>query len=93
MLKTISAALVATALVASTAFAAQPSASTGATNGTSPAASAVQAPAKQTATNPTAGKQAAVNPVSKVKHASLRRRHHVAHAAKPGMSKTVKSAA
>ena len=83
MLKTISAALVATALVAGTAFAAQPSASTATTTATAPASTAVQAPVKQTA----------VKPVSKVKHASARRQHHAVHAAKPGMSKTVKSPA
>ncbi len=83
MLKTISAALVATALVAGTAFGAQPSASTATTTASAPASTAVQAPVKQTA----------VKPVSKVKHVSARRQHHAVHAAKPGMSKTVKSPA
>ncbi len=83
MLRIISAALVATALVAGTAFAAQPSASTGAATAIAPGSTTVQAPVKQTA----------VKPVSKVKHASARRQHHAVHTAKPGMSRTVKSPA
>ena len=95
MLRNFTAALIATALVAGPALAAQPSSNVGA----SPAAVAV-APANTK--GQTAIKQTdALKPVKTVKHARTHVRHHVAHVAKhlakPGKAaktmKTVKSSA
>jgi len=87
MLKTISAALVATALVAGTAFAAQPSAGSGTTTANAPAA------ATQATVKPAASKQSAVKQVKTIKHASRHVRHHNVRSAKPGTAKAVKAPA
>jgi hypothetical protein len=84
MLRNFAAALVATVLVAGPAFAAQPSADAGVTPASAPAAVKTQAAVKPTD---------ATKPVTPVKHASAHLRHHAVHAAKPGMTKTVKSPA
>jgi len=82
MLRKFAAALVATALVAGPAIAAQPSSGAGTTPATAAAPAAVkeQTPAKQTDTR---------KPVKMVKHVRGHVRHHFAHVAKPG--KTVKN--
>jgi hypothetical protein len=93
MLRNFTAALIATALIAGPAFAAQPSNDAGAAPA---AASAAPANTKGQATPKAidAGK-----PVKTVKHARTHVRHHVAHVAKhlankPGkVSKSVKSSA
>jgi hypothetical protein len=90
MLRNFTAALIATALVAGPALAAQPSSDAG-------ASPAVAAPAD---TKAQAAPQAtdARKPAKTVKHARTRARnhvrHHVAHVAKPGkVTKSVKSSA
>jgi hypothetical protein len=84
MLRTFTAALIATALVAGPALAAQPSSNAGA----SPAAAAPANIKGQTAAKETV----ALKPVKTVKHARTHVRHHVAHVAKPGkLTKSVKS--
>jgi hypothetical protein len=83
MLRTFTAALLATALIAGPALAAQPS--SGAASTAAATAAPAQAPAKQA--NET-------KPVKTVKHARAHSRKHVAHVVKPGnAAKTTKSSA
>ena len=88
MLRNITAALIATALVAGPALAAQPSSDAGAAPA---AASATPANTKGQAAP---GATDARKPVKTVKHARTHVRHHVAHVVKPGKAaKTPKSSA
>jgi hypothetical protein len=88
MLRNFTAALIATALVAGPALAAQPSSDAGA-----PPAAAPAAPAN-TKGQTTIKKTDALKPVKTVKHARTHVRHHVAHVVKPGKAaKTAKSSA
>ena len=84
MLRNFTTALIATTLVAGSAFAAQPSATTAAAPAAAPAASSTQSAAKPAD---------AAKPVKTAKHVRKPLRHHVAHAVKPGTAKNVKSSA
>jgi hypothetical protein len=94
MLKTFAAALVATALVAGTALAAQPAANSANTPATAPAATNSLAAPSGTNSQPAnaATKPAsATAPTASGKHASEQVRHHTAHAVKPGATQNLKS--
>jgi hypothetical protein len=84
MLRNLTAALIATALVAGPAFAAQPSSDAGA----SPVAAAPANTKGQTTIKQTD----ALKPVKTVKHARTHVRHHVAHVAKHLANKPGKAA-
>jgi len=86
MLRNFTAALIATALLAGPALAAQPSGDAGA----APAAAAAPANTK----GQSAATIDAPKPVKTVKHARIHVRHRVAHVAKPAKAtKSVKSSA
>jgi hypothetical protein len=94
MLKTFTAALFATALVAGPALAAQPAANSANTSATAPAVANSQAApsvANSQPTNTVAKPASATAPVTSGKHASKQVRHHTAHAAKPAATQDVKS--
>jgi hypothetical protein len=94
MLKTFTAALVATAMVAGTALAAQPAANSANTPATAPAVANSQAAPSGTNSQPanTAAKPAsATAPVTSGKHVSKQMRHHTAHAVKPVGTQNIKS--
>ena len=88
MLRTLTAALIATTLVAGSAFAAQPSGSTA-------APAATPAGSTQNAAKPavTAKQVKHVKRVKTAKHIRKPIRHHTAHAVKSGPAKTMKSPA
>jgi len=95
MLRNLTAALVATALLAGPAFAAQPSGDTAA-----PAAAATKAfpAAKPAEVQKPANPAKATKTVKTLTHGRSRARHHTAHVTKPGKvgknaSKSTKSAA
>ncbi len=89
MLRTFTAALIATTLVAGSAFAAQPSGSTATAPAAAPAAASTQNAAKPA----DAAKQVkSLKPMKTVKHVRKPIRHHTAHAVKSGPAKTAKSA-
>lgn len=90
MLRTLTAALIATTLVAGSAFAAQPSGSTAAAPAATPAAASAQNAAKPA---DTAKQVKTVKPVKAAKHIRKPIRHHTAHAVKSGPAKTMKSPA
>jgi hypothetical protein len=91
MFKNLAAALVATTLVAGTAFAAQPSTDNTATPATTPAVTNNQS-APAAVNGQTATKQAnAVSSTAAVKHTSKPASHHTAHAAKPAATPNTKS--
>ena len=92
MLKTFTATLVATVLVAGTALAAQPAPNS--TNTPAPAVANSQTAPSATNNQPanTAAKPAsATAPGTSSKHASKQVRHHTAHAVKPAATQDVKS--
>jgi hypothetical protein len=94
MLKTFTAALVATALVAGPALAAQPAANSANTPAAAPAAVSNQtapAAASNQPANTAATPAGAAVPATSGKHASKQARHHTAHVAKPAATQTVKS--
>jgi len=94
MLKTFAAALVATAMVAGTALAAQPAANSANTPATAPAVANSQAApsaANNQPMNNAAKPVSATAPVTSGKHASKQVRHHTAHAVKPAATQNVKS--
>ena len=96
MLRNFTAALIATTLVAGSAFAAQPSAPTAAAPAAAPAASSTQNAAKPAAASSTQNAAKSVDTAKSVKTAKHVRkpvRHHTAHVMKPGMAKNVKSSA
>ena len=90
MLRTFTAALIATTLVAGSAFAAQPSGSTAAAPAAAPAAASTQNAAKPAVT---AKRVKTVKRVKTAKHIRKPIRHHTAHAVKSGPAKSVKSSA
>lgn len=90
MLRTLIAALIATTLVAGSAFAAQPSGSTATAPAATPAAASTQNAAKPAGT---AKQVKTVKPVKTAKHVRKPIRHHTAYAVKAGRAKSVKSPA
>jgi hypothetical protein len=94
MLKTFTAALVATVLIAGTALAAQPAANSTNTPATAPAVATSQAApsgANNQPANAAAKSASSMAPVTSGKHASKQVRHHTAHAVKPAGTQNVKS--
>ena len=94
MLRNFTAALIATTLVAGSAFAAQPSATPAAAPAATPAASSTQNAAPAASSTQTAAKPTdAAKPVKSAAHVRKPVRHHTARVVKPGTAKTVKSSA
>ena len=96
MLRTFTAALVATAMVAGTAHAAQPAANSASTSATVPAVANTQAApsaANSQPANAVAKPASATAPVTSGKRASKQARHHTAHAVKPAGTQNLKSPA
>jgi hypothetical protein len=94
MLRNFTAALIATTLVAGSAFAAQPSATTTAAPAAAPTTSAPVASAPAASSTQNAAKPAdTAKPVKTVSHVRKPVRHHTAHLVKPGAAKNVKSSA
>jgi hypothetical protein len=98
MLRNFTAALIATTLVAGSAFAAQPSATTAAPAAT-PAAASTQNAVKPVTAPATSSAQAVAKPadtaksVKVAKHVRKPLRRHTAHVVKPGTAKNVKASA
>ena len=99
MLRNLTAALIATTLVAGSAFAAQPSATSGAMPAAAPATSSTQTAVKPAAAPAASSTATAAKPadsakaVKTAKHVRKPVRRHIAHVVKPGTAKSVKASA